>query len=167
MQPEDPALYRAILSFWRLFSSKFAPLSPPPLSQRMLVKAPSKRMSADEACAHPWITKHRARQSSSKAPKGGVEPVAQAQCMTDRQAGDDGGGGAQADEQSASLDPELVRRLRNFAVGVFGERANVKGEGCFFLLVVGGGVGVPKRFVSNVPQGMGVLASYSGCRSSR
>lgn len=73
-------------------------------------------MSADEACAHPWITKHRPRQRMASASKDGVEPVAHAQAMTERQAGGDEGGAAAADEQSTPLDPELVRRLRNFAV---------------------------------------------------
>lgn len=84
--------------------------------QRMLVKSPAKRMSADEACAHPWMTKPRRKQN-------GVEPVAQAQAMSERQEEGKGGEGASAaaapptTESSAALDPELVRRLRNFAVG--------------------------------------------------
>lgn len=83
--------------------------------QRMLVKSPAKRMSADEACAHPWMTKPRQRQNGSSVE--GVEPVSQAQAMSERQEAGKGGEGAAAAESSAALDPELVRRLRNFAVG--------------------------------------------------
>eukprot|EP00752_Nemacystus_decipiens_P018346 g16458.t1 len=73
--------------------------------KRMLVKAPAKRMSADEACAHPWITKHRPRQSAP--PKEILEPGPKAQEMVER-------GGEKAAEESTPLDPKLVRRLRNF-----------------------------------------------------
>ncbi|CAM9138878.1 unnamed protein product [Ectocarpus sp. 12 AP-2014] len=83
--------------------------------KRMLVKSPAKRMSADEACAHPWMTKPRHKQN-------GVEPVAQAQAMSERQEEGKSGEGAEVvaaapptTESSAALDPELVRRLRNFA----------------------------------------------------
>ncbi|CAN0213342.1 unnamed protein product, partial [Ectocarpus fasciculatus] len=86
--------------------------------KRMLVKSPAKRMSADEACAHPWMTKPRQRQNGSSV--DGVEPVSQAQAMSERQEAEKGGEGAAAaalptTEPSAALDPELVRRLRNFA----------------------------------------------------
>lgn len=91
------------------------------MPQRMLVKSPGKRMSAEEACAHPWIAKHRPRQTT--ASKEGVAPVAQAQAMTERQAGGEAGGEGEgaADERSTPLDPKLVRRLRNFAVRVVRE----------------------------------------------
>lgn len=85
--------------------------------QKLLVKAPGKRMSADDACAHPWITKHR--QKITPAAGGGGEPVAQA--MASR-GGQDTGAPSLAlkeEEESNPLDPELVRRLRKFAVSFF------------------------------------------------
>eukprot|EP00903_Cladosiphon_okamuranus_P005793 g5740.t1 len=78
--------------------------------KKMLMKAPSKRMSADQACAHPWITKHRPRQS---APAKDLEPIPQAQTMAERDVEGEAGGDVKG--QSTPLDPELVRRLRNFA----------------------------------------------------
>lgn len=85
-------------------------------------------MSADEACAHPWITKHRTKHSTltpatvaAAAAQEEVEPVAQAQAMSERQGSgtENGAAGATttaASERAAALDPGLVRRLRKFAV---------------------------------------------------
>lgn len=83
----------------------------------MLVKAPAKRMSAEEACAHPWITKPRPKPLPPST--GGVEPVAKAEEMMERQveAGSTGApAAAAAGDQSTALDPDVVRRLRRFAV---------------------------------------------------
>lgn len=111
-----------------VFDENQDPPPPPPLHthrQRMLVKAPAKRMSADEACAHPWITKHRPRQSLSAPPKDkdGPGSVPQAQAMTER------GGEEGAEEQSTPLDPKLVRRLTKFAVRMVGLRAGERAGG--------------------------------------
>lgn len=99
-------------------SCHYAPLPAPPLRQRMLVKAPAKRMSANEACAHPWITKHRPRHSAAPPKdKDGLEPaVPKAQEMTERGEGKAAEAEEEEEGQSTPLDPKLVRRLRNFAV---------------------------------------------------
>lgn len=79
------------------------------------MKDPGKRMSADDACAHPWITKLRPKTTPPS--EGGEEPVVRGRALREGQ--DTEAPLPPVDGESNPLDPELVRRLRKFAVSTF------------------------------------------------
>lgn len=71
------------------------------------MKDPKKRMTAAEACAHPWIAK-----AKSRTPSEAVVPRPQ---QIDRDAGSGASADAVADPDKA-LDPNVIRRISKYQV---------------------------------------------------
>eukprot|EP00904_Undaria_pinnatifida_P006405 jgi/Undpi1/2895/HiC_scaffold_14.g06272.m1 len=89
--------------------------------KKMLVKSPAKRMTAEAAASHPWLNPSRSRAATNQRETGDraapslTPPPEQ---KIDRDWGGEGvrSGGMAGEEASMALDPELVRRLKKFAV---------------------------------------------------
>ncbi|CAM9519290.1 unnamed protein product [Ascophyllum nodosum] len=71
--------------------------------KRLLVKDPNKRMTAEEACAHPWVASQRPRDD-------GV-PRSQ---QIDRALTADASAGSAATDSAKALDPKVIRRLQKY-----------------------------------------------------
>ena len=104
--------------FCSLFTSHPPPSPAPPVAlpklnyktlksneKRLLVKDPNKRMTAEEACAHPWVASQRPRDD-------GV-PRSQ---QIDRALTADASAGSAATDSAKALDPKVIRRLQKYKV---------------------------------------------------